>query len=153
MRARSWTDVGRLPMSRRDRAALVLAYECARRWRFAADSAVSARRALSMGEGAALDLLCDTNAISVRETGGRQLRARLALALRVLLRVDRGDFGRTEWVGCHCACDGDRGGWVPAPVRPLWEQAPAWFNDGMTPRVRRAIRQAETMATEMEQAR
>lgn len=113
-------------MSRRDRAACVLAYEWCRTWH-RPDEAVDA-------VGAVLDVLllgcvtCDniTDAIpTLRSRDTRVARARLALLLRVLLRADVEDFGPTAWHGCHCACDGENGGLLPARYTPAWERAPA----------------------------
>jgi hypothetical protein len=105
---------------------------------------IGARRALSEGGTVAAALLEDANIISAHETGGRLLRARLALALRVLLRADRHRRCSAE----H-ACGGRFAGhpqvcpyrnaieWVtteddfywrnrpePRRVRPLWLDAP-----------------------------
>jgi hypothetical protein len=40
-----------------------------------------------------------------------------------MLRADRNDFGPKKWHGCRCHCDGDRGGWYPCRITPLWELA------------------------------
>jgi hypothetical protein len=130
--ARTWTDVGRLPLSRRDRAAMVLAYECIRDPR---------RRRPGSIEQVAIDALPEDMRAAWEVSrftgpgvyGGRSwrlLRARLALALRALLRADAGEDGRVCWT-----CDGWRwvivgrerelcpacGGSGSAPWRPLWE--------------------------------
>jgi hypothetical protein len=110
-------EVGLYPLSRRDRAAMELALEELRR----EDFVYRCGNVLAYGGRISLDLIEEVTGAWVRS---RLLRARLALLLRCLLRVDRGDFGATVWVGCNCVCDGDNGGWVPAPVRPLWADAP-----------------------------
>jgi hypothetical protein len=72
-----------------------------------------------------------------RAVQSRLLRARLALALRVLLRAGAGDFGPAPLHGCY-ACFGTgwnafsgvdcrrcgRTGFEGHRVRPLWESAP-----------------------------
>jgi hypothetical protein len=134
------------PLSRRDRAALRLAYEVLLR-----DDAVGhARRALSLG-GPMSRAIEDASYALAAPLGMRILRARLALLLRVVLRVDRGDFGalrcehgaRTLWrvlptsewpsrdeprLAYACPC---LGAWRPCVepwplrvIRPLWESAP-----------------------------
>lgn len=57
--------------------------------------------------------------------GKRRWRARLALYLRARLRAERGDYGPTEWHGRSCFCDGERDGWMPRRIVPLWELAGA----------------------------
>lgn len=105
-RATTWLDVARVPLSRRDRAALVLALELLRRPVPHAKPWVAARRVreamhVMLDEGVSLHLWSDTLAVSdempVRQRPApRLLRARLALAIRVLLRVDAGDYG-SRW--------------------------------------------------------
>lgn len=98
-----------MSLNRRDRAALVLAYEwCRASFRWTRDShrkhreedaqfaAGLATEALDLGGDAGEDIVAGT----VKRNGGetlrissRLLRARLALYLRALLRADAGDFG------------------------------------------------------------
>lgn len=79
----------------------------------------------------------------------RVLRARLALVLRAVLRMERSDFGRLGYRCTRCTwrhrsparsadfCDCDAPiEAVRWPMRPLWEDAPP--HDGRTPRERRA---------------
>lgn len=125
--AETWLDVGRLPLRRRDRAAMVLAYEMCRRpmpeyeRAYAANVRVhAAMTALGMGDV--------SHAIwnAVGNTYASQARlvcTRLALLLRVLLRVDAGDYGSGKYI----AMEASNGEWlwhpVGCPSRPLWEQA------------------------------
>jgi hypothetical protein len=124
-------------MTRRDRAALSLALEVLRA---EYGSAGLAADVLERGDDAAEALgeavegqrnldhhyrCCGGGPVSSAESARRLLRARLALVLRAMLRADKGDFGPTEWHGCNCSCDGDRGGWLPRRITPLWELAPA----------------------------
>lgn len=128
--ARTLADVGRLPLSRRDRAALVLAYEClrSRRDRFGLYYAGSA---VNMGGSAVADKIDDAigaaRGLLSTPTGERLLRARLALLLRVILRVDE------DWLGPTIVSDEVarlrpelvRAGLLNTrPMRPLWERAP-----------------------------
>jgi hypothetical protein len=114
-------------LSRRDRAAIAIALECLRFAKWEPDVAVAdAYGILVAGERVAKatrDAVFGAWGIDGR--GWRLLRARLALYLRALLRADRGDYGPTEWLGCSCSCDGDRGGWAPRRITPLWALAPA----------------------------
>ena len=123
--ARTWADVGRLPLSLRDRAAMVLALECLRREcpphllrvdDLAKLHVEAARDVLEYGRAN------HEIAVYVHGVAPRLLRARLALALRVLLRVNAGDMGPSVRVFDFSM----PGGWAddPLPVRPLWEQAP-----------------------------
>lgn len=154
-------------LSRRDRAALALALECLRggEWmapdHLASAGVVSQRLFEAWWEAA-------WEAESRGGEGGpewdrvtqRLLRARLALALRVLLRADAWDYGRRWW---HCSAEcgaGDLTRWPPPesapcvhcdegaidgpgvyvhaeyePIRPMWERAPA--HDGTSPAMRR----------------
>jgi hypothetical protein len=69
-----------------------------------------------------------------RRSSSRLLRARLALALRVLLRADAGDFGPVSAIRCMqcrlvsglCTCTGHLAWWrcEHKAVLPLWESAP-----------------------------
>jgi hypothetical protein len=113
--------------SRRDRAAMTLALECVRetiavdddddvrddvassRVRYALDAFLCAL------PGERADELRMYAVHARKRVNPRLLRARLALALRVFLRADAGDFGRCRtWV-----CDQEH-----QPVRPLWCDAP-----------------------------
>lgn len=133
-------------MTRRDRAALVLAYEVLRAWgdpcgqRAAVHASGLCSRALD-----ALRLGDDVSrAIFDAYMSGpwidpRLLRARLALLLRVLLRADAGDFGEVACERCGSVGDGthERGEacgacWVrygtwssyrPRRYTPLWDAA------------------------------
>lgn len=66
----------------------------------------------------------------------RMLRARLALAIRAILRADRGDCGRARCSGCRCvtrnnaaivrgwcSCCEERAEWRRDRITPLWERA------------------------------
>lgn len=140
-------------MTRRDRAALVLALECVR------GSKVG-------GVAMAIDALCFTDcdpylppvlvdaeakmddAIEYAPASPEWyrahyhardiLRARLALLLRAILRADAGDCGKARCSGCRrvtrsstviaigwCSCCERDARWSRLPIRPLWEQAPA----------------------------
>lgn len=159
-------------MTRRDRAALVLALECLRAVEDGpVHGVVSARRALSMGDGVALALLGASSAVSAHETGGRILRARLALALRVLLRCDAWErdggyaahdlspWDVTSLPPGHPYSSADEtwqayetamaGTWYrrAKPVRPLYSLAPA-HDPAITPEMRRA-RELGRLADEM----
>jgi hypothetical protein len=135
-------------VTRRDRAAFSLALECLRWGSFA--SAIDVLGALPGGEAAFL--ACDADGarsesddLGERLLTLRLLRARLALALRVMLRAsgteESGEPGGYAWDGCECCggsglrpewyddvdclrCDGH--GLLPSPIRmrPLWEMAP-----------------------------
>lgn len=102
-------------LTRRDRAAMQLAYECVRSrwWSSARDSDIRlAEDALFLGGRAASGILrASEEAREAIYFAGfavehfreyRLLRARLALLLRVLLRADAGDFGNL-WPR-HIAC-------------------------------------------------
>jgi len=112
-------------LSRRDRAAMTLALECVRESRCGLNEA---SRALGIG---------DADSRFLREAMGhnwyghvdRVRRARLALALRVLLRCDRGrddlgDFGPIAWNAWDSDGPVDERDFTRLPVRPLWEMAP-----------------------------
>jgi len=123
-------------LSRRDRAAMTLALECVRESRCGLNEA---SRALGIG---------DADSRFLREAMGhnwyghvdRVRRARLALALRVLLRADAGDFARRVVCpecgsrlpdhykgGERIVCDEndvERSAFRTCRVRPLWESAP-----------------------------
>lgn len=133
------STVGRL--SRRDRAAMVLALECIR----ARHGLNRAMRALEMGppHGTSVTVVFrieDAQCVAYPPSD-RILRARLALTLRVLLRVDAGDFGprarcaacgsasvtrspkaHAPW--CYGACS-KRTRYGSRRYRPLWEHAAA----------------------------
>lgn len=120
--ARTLADVGRLPLSRRDRAALVLAYECVR------DGMIDDACAALLAGGA---VSCTIEyALPGRDMGVE--RARLALLLRVLLRVDAGDLGPVlssdGYVAMIARMDALGGYVTPRPrtqrMTPLWESAP-----------------------------
>jgi hypothetical protein len=139
-------------VTRRDRAATVLAYECVR-WHplaeEAEDALESAEKALSLPLWAPVDSLANVvgralcyardNRRLLDDRASRLLRARLALLLRALLRADAGDYGPSPvcarcgspfvspYVGkawCYGAC---RRAFVPTTRRitPLWERAPS----------------------------
>lgn len=193
--AQSWTEVGACPLSRRDRAAMELAL-CV----LCTGYPTVAIGALEIpGRGAASDVWEAAELAYLERVPRRALIARLALALRVLLRVDRGDYGPPDWRSWRYRTAEDRitvlRGWLRqiatwredchandedmgdeprdfdedtvaeiernaayalrnddgesatarrpaaptrAPVRPLWEDAPA--HDGRGPRERRAER-------------
>jgi len=61
------------------------------------------------------DLSSEARYLDVLATNRRLVRARLALFLRTVVRVDDDDYG---------CWDGDRGGWLPRPYHALWESAP-----------------------------
>jgi len=122
-------------LSRRDRAALALALECCR-----AREDLSAKDALDAGPlgGTGDDLLYAYQCAMHRGVSRRVLFARLALALRVLLRADAGDFGEVACERCGFVGDGTHEAGEPCglcwqrcvePVpryrprqfRPLWE--------------------------------
>lgn len=125
-------------MTRRDRATMSLALECLRdKDRYVGD----AIGILGEYGGDACEAL-GAATIWTSMVSDRLMRARLALALRVLLRVDAG--GGHEWGGTHeCWAEvsgsemcmhPESNGWAWAPyqgwrrplrVRPLWESAPA----------------------------
>lgn len=142
--AETWTDIGRLPLRRRDRAAMALALECLR----ASDEPphVALGRAANVLDAPGYDGRARSqvwNALCAAQQGGlpgdwltvqRFLRARLALLLRVLLRVDAGE--QVEWVAQCAVCHEVRGAgcWAPRScwcgpyrmarrIRPLWEAA------------------------------
>lgn len=119
-------------MTRRDRAALVLAYECLRGGdQFGAASAV-----LAHGDALARELQRTAHR-AWEDTGTRAVSIRLALLLRALLRADAGDFGRR--VGLWCPrCERNALVWTGgegrgccvrcgaypvrvAPMKPLWQ--------------------------------
>ncbi len=107
---------------RRNRAALVLAYECVRRplvgrSRRAQSAALNEFALAVLWHGPRELMRMLEQATHVVEA--RLLRARLALLLRVMIRADAGDYGR-----CPCSVCNDgvrRRGW-----RPLWQHAPAY---------------------------
>lgn len=144
-----------LRLTRRDRAALVLAYEEVR-----GGSLRSAIEALKHHDGGDWPpylppVIVDAEAASddaiPHPPASRAwyaahyrfhdvLRARLALALRAILRADAGDYGvRSECVLCYgttcgandanCISDGGccpcHGALTNGRITPLWEQAPA----------------------------
>jgi len=149
--AATWQDVGALSLRRRDREAMVLALSCLR-GRTVLDRDSDTDEWLEQyGDMRVSDALCALKCASPWGVAGqlvetvkwarkraprRLIRARLALLLRVLLRVDAGDEGPVEFKW-RCFRD-DRGpaleaaGWGPTlsgwrkrlPVRPLWEQVP-----------------------------
>jgi hypothetical protein len=123
-----------------------LALECLRLYPRAAhrdDAFIAidmAADALGLGTGICDDIR-DASTAARRGNGftarPRIVRARLALALRVLLRADAGDFGALEcdcgepretltYVGHSMAWCNECRTWTDlvAPVRPLWESAP-----------------------------
>lgn len=86
-------------LSRRDRAACALGYECLR-----AGDLTDAMYALDVGGPFTATLVDATNNAEMRGATRPILRARLALALRALLRADAGDMG-AWWV--HVDTDGE----------------------------------------------
>lgn len=109
---------------------MALALECCRRSTDPHANAHDAAGALSFADDAAASLLgAMSDALWVGDA--RILRARLALALRVLLRVADDDLGPVGWLGTsgHRYEWGDAWPtdddvrWQRLPVRPLWEQA------------------------------
>lgn len=138
-------------MTRRDRAALALAYECLRRQRGRSvypheEALITAINALSCADDERLWLLVDERfTASTGHHATRLLRARLALLLRVLLRAadddvfsiecpacrHRGEHGRMvawpfhRWKGkTHLLCGCGDDAWIDGlRIRPLWEIA------------------------------
>lgn len=106
-------------MTRRDRAALSLAYEVLRDPYGNGEECWAIERCidvLALGDTVGRTLADDlaeakpVDAWRERDTM-RFLRARLALALRVLLRVDAGDFGRPVlWLRCRICGRYDKSG-------------------------------------------
>lgn len=129
-------------MTRRDRAALVLAYECVRQrcgavpgrphwtWTYK-DVLEMAREALDLGDSGTDALAATLVYMSDWRHYDRVLRARLALLLRALIRADAGDFGRTWCVpcgehnpaGCECWDEGRDLGPRSRRITPLWTLA------------------------------
>lgn len=129
------------PLSRRDRAALVLAYELIRT-RWALDAEDELRAVVDVLQAAAMfsappmadfARLVNDERFATYLTGdqpNRLLRARLALLLRAILRADAGKFGKMV-----CTCFGEprdiethrdaRHCTKPHLLRytPLWERA------------------------------
>lgn len=128
-------------LSRRDRIAMMFALECLRRQDVDRGMAVtSALHVLSYG-GAESRKLKEAAVPAWYET---TLRARLALALRVLLRVDEHSAcdkhtSCCSSVGVYSPCpyrledasDPDSSG-IPRRIHPLWEDAPT-FDPNVTP--------------------
>jgi hypothetical protein len=136
-----------MTLTRRDRAAMVLALECLRNYTHpldARDAIQDAHAALGLpnfgndGARVTLDLALAATLRGAWVWDGRAsrlLRARLALLLRVMLRVDAGDDGPRERIdewfrddrGPRLEAEGwarTWGGWEKrTPIRPLWEIA------------------------------
>lgn len=139
-------------LSRRDRAALVLAYEELRdnasgenrAWRHGACTRVVARAKDALGYTSVGIALRAEYAEMCRDYHSlRLLRCRLALAIRAILRADAGDFGPTREgpkvarpLAEQTACAASHGFvafccvWEPRVMTrlryvPLWEQARA----------------------------
>jgi hypothetical protein len=111
--AETWLDVGRLPLRRSDRLSLAFALECCRR---GYDLDVEAT--FCSGGPVATDI---NYAWGRAQRCGEVPLARLALLLRVLLRVNDGTGTlvsgcRKQRRGMPCTCWDGR-------VRPLWEAA------------------------------
>lgn len=112
-------------LTRRDRAAMVLALECIRR----GDSIGGVLLPLDCAGTAARILAGDVFDVWARDyaQGNDEvmLRARLALYLRAVLRADAGDFGHyfKTCTDDRCDCWG-RKKWNSRRIRPLWESAP-----------------------------
>lgn len=139
----TWLDVGRCPLRRRDRAAMALALEQvrARHGLFACLAALTYGAAVSGCVRHAMNDAWQWHFHHGRgPVPGDLLRARLALLLRVLLRVDAGDYVALECDTCgrpgdHTVSEGDRCGWCwregsepggiwyAMDVRPLWQEA------------------------------
>jgi hypothetical protein len=113
---------------------MVLALECLRAEEPDGMRVDAARAVLWRGDRDARDL--ERATMRIWHGGHRLLRARLALALRVLLRADAGDFGALECDGCDARESltylSSRAAWCNecrmwteaiAPVRPLWGAA------------------------------
>ena len=137
--------------TRMDRHALVLAYEWLRSssGRFTRESykkylesdsvyrVEMAMDALALGHSfcdGLRDVLTDRRGYVLRPA--RRTRARLALAIRAILRADRGDCGRARCSGCRCvtrnnaaivrgwcSCCEERAEWRRDRITPLWERA------------------------------
>jgi hypothetical protein len=120
-------------ITRRDRAACVLALICAR------SSAEDARDALGHGGAIASAILAARHPVPLGWTDDihtaecaawlrewRIYRARLALYLRALLRADAGDCGPWTFkiVPTRSVLHADRRVRDHRRIRPLWEQAP-----------------------------
>lgn len=128
-------------LSRRDRAAMVLAYEALRLGHLGAamdilghgDEEAYRLRVVARSE---FDWVC----FDRRERSYRLLRARLALLLRVLLRADAGDYGEVTCERCGNRGDGTHEtgepcglcwqtcvepvpSYRPRHFAPLWESA------------------------------
>jgi len=103
LRARTWTDVGRLPLSRRDRAAMVLALELLRRGAERHRAIAALRHAGVSGVCWEIEQAAYYAWRADFAPGAHSLlRARIALALRALLRADAGDCGAMRCDGCRC---------------------------------------------------
>lgn len=89
-------------MTRRDRCAMALALECLRGRGTALSCLDDALGALYRGDTAAMRLMDDVEqACRHGVESWAHVRARLALALRTLLRVEAGDYGpREPWLQC-----------------------------------------------------
>jgi len=140
-------DAMAAPMTRVDRHALVLAYDwlsCGwgrvggtqkRRESDATFCVEMAMDALALGHSFCDDLVnACLNRRGTWAVPARILRARLALAIRAILRADRGDFGPSERRDVRFRdpwFENPPAGWLPAfghwyrriPYTPLWERA------------------------------
>jgi hypothetical protein len=133
--ATSIAEVGTHPLSRTDRAAMELALCLLRQRQLAA-----AACALNLPDGVSLDIDSRVDATA------SHIRIRLALLLRTLLRVDRGDYGPRLEMCTACGWSeraersprpGDAERWKACPAQPLdWLEPlrPPWTADcGYTP--------------------
>lgn len=120
------------PLSRRDRAALELAYGQLLResgWLSYRNSRGGAYWVLPYGGDVASAIQAAWH-MSRPSTGDRLIKARVALLIRALLRADRGDYGPVRFTAVY---DEMIGAYIfgssrcPSTRRytPLWEQAPA----------------------------
>ena len=113
-----------MTLSRRDRAAMTLALVLVRN-----RSIAECVYTLFLGDEAAQSVGNAT--LWTARVSDRLLRARLALALRVLLRADAGDFGPAAYVDSLGRSFAYGDVWPASlaitfkrlPVRPLWEAA------------------------------
>lgn len=145
--AETWQDVGAQSLRRRDLEAMRLALSCLR-GRTVLDRESDSDEWLEQCSDMRLsDALCALKCASQWGVAGelceavkwarkrsprRLLRARLALLLRCLLRVDAGDYGPSGYVDVN---DDDSPVWTwedvwpancdirlqPLPIRPLWQ--------------------------------
>jgi hypothetical protein len=133
--AETVTEVGVHPLRRRDRASLTLALDVLRGTVVTMEGDAAA--VLDHGGPVAAGIACALHR-GAREAGWQPAYARLALLLRVLLRVDAGDYGKSRPVPTGISCrrvdhrHDSMGRCRSLPcgcyewsqsMRPLWERA------------------------------